>query len=110
MREPPGAMDAAQLSSPVPDPPPTRVLAALRPRMLELAAQRADGVHSYFVPVAHTRRARAAIGPDALLIAEQAAVLDQCPDTARPVARTHTSHYLARENYLEHLRSLWIPR
>jgi probable F420-dependent oxidoreductase len=110
MREYLDAMDSAPLSSPAPDPPVTRVLAALRPRMLELAAQRADGVHSYFVPVAHTRRARAAIGPDALMIAEQAAVLDECPDTARAVARTHTSHYLARENYQENLRSLGIPR
>jgi len=110
MREYLDAMDSAPLSSPAPDPPVTRVLAALRPRMLELAAERADGVHSYFVPVAHTRRARAAIGPDALLVTEQAAVLDQCPDTARAVARTHTSHYLARENYRENLRSLGIPR
>jgi probable F420-dependent oxidoreductase len=108
MREYLDAMDAAQLSSPVPDPPPTRVLAALRPRMLELAAQRTDGVHSYFVPVEHTRRARAAIGPGALLVPEQAVVLEQDPDAARALARTHTSHYLARENYQENLRSLGI--
>jgi probable F420-dependent oxidoreductase len=108
MREYLDAMDAAQLSSPVPDPPPTRVLAALRPRMLELAAQRTDGVHSYFVPVEHTRRARAAIGPGALLVPEQAVVLEQDPDAARALARTHTSHYLARENYRENLRSLGI--
>jgi hypothetical protein len=49
--------------------------------MLELAAQRTDGVHSYFVPVGHTRRARAAIGPDALLVPEQAVVLEHDPDT-----------------------------
>ena len=34
------------------------VLAALRPRMLELAATAADGAHPYFVPVEHTARAR----------------------------------------------------
>jgi probable F420-dependent oxidoreductase len=77
--------------------------------MLELAAQRSDGVHSYFVPVAHTRRARAAIGADALLVPEQAAVLERDPQTARAVARTYTSHYLARENYRENLRSLGFP-
>lgn len=109
MRDYLDAMDSAPLASPVPEPPVTRLLAALRPRMLELAAQQTDGAHSYFVPVAHTRRARAVIGPDALLVAEQAAVLDQGPDTARAVARTHTSHYLARENYRENLRSLGIP-
>jgi probable F420-dependent oxidoreductase len=109
MREYLDAMDNAPLSSPAPDPPATRVLAALRPRMLELAAQRTDGVHSYFVPVEHTRRARAAIGPRALLVPEQAVVLEQDPDAARALARTHTAHYLARENYRENLRSLGIP-
>jgi probable F420-dependent oxidoreductase len=109
MREYLDAMDSAPLSSPVPSTPVTRVLAALRPRMLELAAQRTDGVHSYFVPVAHTRRARAAIGADALLVPEQAAVLEPDPQTARAVARTYTSHYLARENYRENLRSLGFP-
>lgn len=109
MREYLDAMDSATLHSPVPEPGPTRVLAALRPRMLELAAQRTDGVHSYFVPVEHTRRARAAIGPDALLVPEQAVVLERDPATARAVARTHTGHYLARENYRENLRSLGMP-
>jgi probable F420-dependent oxidoreductase len=109
MREYLDAMDAAQLSSPVPDPPPARVLAALRSRMLELAARRAEGVHSYFVPVEHTRRARSILGPDALLIPEQAVVLERDPAAARALARTHTAHYLARENYRENLRSLGIP-
>jgi probable F420-dependent oxidoreductase len=109
MREYLDAMDAAQLSSPVPDPPPARVLAALRSRMLELAARRAEGVHSYFVPVEHTRRARSILGPDGLLIPEQAVVLEQDPAAARALARTHTAHYLARENYRENLRSLGIP-
>lgn len=109
MREYLDAMDAAPLSSPVPDPPPARVLAALRSRMLELAARRAEGVHSYFVPVEHTRRARSVLGPDALLIPEQAVVLEQDPAAARALARMHTAHYLARENYRENLRSLGIP-
>jgi probable F420-dependent oxidoreductase len=109
MREYLDAMDAARLSSPVPDLPPARVLAALRPRMLGLAAQQADGVHSYFVPVEHTRRARAAIGPGALLVPEQAIVLERDADTARALARTHISHYLARENYRENLRALGTP-
>jgi probable F420-dependent oxidoreductase len=108
MREYLDAMDSAPLSSPLPDPPVTRVLAALRPGMLELAARRTDGVHSYFVPVTHTRRARAAIGAGPLLVPELAVVLDRCSDTARAVARTYTSHYLARENYRENLRWLGI--
>jgi probable F420-dependent oxidoreductase len=74
--------------------------------MLQLAAERADGVHTYFVPVEHTRRARSAIGPRPLLVVEQAVVLEKDPATAREVARTHTSHYLARQNYRENLRLL----
>ena len=109
MREYLDAMDAAPLSSPVPDPPPARVLAALRPRMLDLAARRAEGVHSYFVPVEHTRRARQALGPDALLVPEQAVVLERDAAAARALARTHTSHYLARDNYRESLSSLGMP-
>ena len=44
-------------------PPERRVLAALGPRMLELAAARAAGAHPYFVPVEHTARAREILGP-----------------------------------------------
>ena len=38
--------------------PQRRILAALGPRMLELAAARAAGAHPYFVPVEHTAWAR----------------------------------------------------
>jgi probable F420-dependent oxidoreductase len=106
MREYLDAMDAAPLSSPVPQPRPARVLAALRPRMLALAGERADGVHSYFVPVEHTRRARAALGPEPLLIPELAVVIERDPEIARALARTHTSHYLARDNYRNNLHAL----
>jgi probable F420-dependent oxidoreductase len=109
MREYLDAMDGAPLASPVPDPPPARVLAALRPRMLELAAQRTEGVHSYFVPVEHTRRARAVLGPGPLLIPEQAVVLESDPAAARALARTHTAHYLTRENYRANLAALGMP-
>src|SRR5690606_28527049 len=44
------------------DEPVPTVLAALRPKMLELARDRADGAHPYFVPPAHTARAREILG------------------------------------------------
>jgi probable F420-dependent oxidoreductase len=44
-----------------------RMLAALGPRMLTLAGERAAGAHPYFVPVEHTDRARRIMGPTALL-------------------------------------------
>ena len=69
------ALDA--LDTPVP--PDRRVLAALGPRMLELAAARAAGAHPYFVPVEHTARARAILGPGPLLAPEVAVVLEADP-------------------------------
>ncbi|MBN6033721.1 TIGR03620 family F420-dependent LLM class oxidoreductase [Amycolatopsis sp. 195334CR] len=74
-------MDAADLS--VPAAPPRRVLAALGPRMLELAATRTDGAHPYFVPPEHTAIAREALGPKGYLAVEQTVVLDPDPGAAR---------------------------
>lgn len=93
--------------SPEPAEPGPVVLAALRPRMLELARGAADGAHPYFVPVEHTRRAREILGPDRLLAPELAIVLDPDPSRARRLARLHTgSFYLGAANYRENLR--WL--
>ena len=83
-----------------------RVLAALGPRMLRLCAERAAGAHPYFVPVEHASFARETLGPDALLIPEQAVVVERDPTTAREVARRHMSGYLSRPNYTDNLRRL----
>ncbi|MGK5554309.1 TIGR03620 family F420-dependent LLM class oxidoreductase [Actinomadura kijaniata] len=88
------AMDAVPRHGPVPDPAPRRVLAALGPRMLELAAERTWGAHPYFVPVEHTASARRAMGPDAFLGVEQAVVPDPDPGRARDVARAHVGFYV----------------
>jgi probable F420-dependent oxidoreductase len=72
--------------------------------MLELARDRAIGAHPYFVPVAHTRRAREILGPGPLLAPELAVVLERAPRRAREIARRHTVPYLARENYTNTLR------
>jgi probable F420-dependent oxidoreductase len=81
-----------------------RVLAALGPRMLNLAAERAQGAHTYFVPPEHTAHARARLGAGKLLAVEQAVVLDTDPTTARATARTHTRRYLPLLNYTNNLR------
>jgi len=44
-----------------------RVLAALGPQMLALAATRAAGAHTYLAPVGHTAWARKVLGPGVLL-------------------------------------------
>jgi probable F420-dependent oxidoreductase len=50
-------------AAPEPVPRDARVGAALGPKMLELAAQRSLGTHTYFVTVEHTRFAREHVGP-----------------------------------------------
>jgi probable F420-dependent oxidoreductase len=83
-----------------------RVLAALGPRMLALAAARSAGAHPCFVPVSHTARARQALGDGPPLAPEQAVVLESDPERARRIARRHTELYLAMPNYTGNLRSL----
>jgi probable F420-dependent oxidoreductase len=96
------ALDATASPRPVEE----RCLAALGPRMLELARDRSAGAHPYFVPVEHTRRARDILGPDALLAPEQAVVLETDPARAREIAREHVQRYLGVENYAINLRRL----
>ncbi|QES46652.1 LLM class F420-dependent oxidoreductase [Streptomyces venezuelae] len=89
------AMDTTPAHGPLPDPAPHRVLAALGPKMLALAAERTWGAHPYFVPVEHTARARRIMGPEAFLGVEQAVVLDTDRARAREVATAHVAGYLA---------------
>jgi probable F420-dependent oxidoreductase len=79
------------------------VLAALGDGMLRLAAERADGAHSYFVPVSHTAHARQVLGPAPLLAVEQTVVLDAEASSAREVARAFAAHYLELPNYANNL-------
>ena len=100
------AMDSALYFADPPPVAPVRVLAALGPKMLALAAERAAGAHPYFVPPEHTAVAREALGPDRILAPEQAVVLDTDPTTAREVARAHMATYLGLPNYTNNLRRL----
>jgi probable F420-dependent oxidoreductase len=99
-------MDRVVGDVPVVEVPVPRVLAALGPKMLALARDRADGAHPYFVPVQHTRAARRILGPDRLLIPEQAVVLSTDAEQARRIARGHTTSYLRLPNYVNNLRRL----
>ena len=99
------AMESALYMAPQPETEHV-VLAALGPKMLELAASAASGAHPYFVPIEHTAFAREHLGPDALLAPEQAVVLSTDPDQARAVARGHMATYLGLPNYTNNLRRL----
>ncbi|WP_405699616.1 TIGR03620 family F420-dependent LLM class oxidoreductase [Streptomyces sp. NBC_01383] len=83
-----------------------RVLAALGPKMLKLAADRALGAHPYLVSAEHTTEAREALGPDALLAPELSVVLDTDLDRARTTARNMLGMYLQLPNYTDNLLRL----
>jgi len=83
-----------------------RALAALGPRVLELARTRTAGALPYLVTPDHTRGARAQLGPEALLVAEQKVVLDDNPERARELGRARVGPYLRLSNYVANLRRI----
>jgi probable F420-dependent oxidoreductase len=82
------------------------VLAALGPKMLELARDNAGGAHPYLANPDHTAVARGVLGDGPLLAPEQPVVLDTDATTARAVARAHMAGYLALPNYRNNLLRL----
>lgn len=86
--------------------PAPRILAALGDRMLRLAAERALGAHTYFVPVEHTAHARALLGPEPVLAVELGVLAAQGEVAAGAVARDWAQHYLALPNYASNWRRL----
>lgn len=104
MREYLDAMDATTYAPPASADPALRVLAALAPKMLELARDRTQGAHPYLVTPEHTRFARSVLGDGRLLAPEQGFVLESDPARARTVARAHLKTYLVLPNY----RNNWL--
>jgi probable F420-dependent oxidoreductase len=81
---------------------PKRVLAALGPQALTLAASKSNGAHTYFVPVEHTAMARSLLGPEPLLAVEQAVVLGN----DRELAKAHVTSYMIARHQTNNLRRL----
>jgi len=100
------AMDRAPYVGPQPPEPPPTVLAALRPRMLGLSAERARGAHPYLVPPDHTARAREILGKGPWLCPEQMVLLESDAAKAREIARQNLRIYLGLPNYQANLR--WL--
>lgn len=86
--------------------PRSRVLAALGPRMLELARDRSLGAHPYIVPPEHTAGAREALGPGPLLAVELHVVRDTDPSAARALGRHVLANNLRLPNYRASFRRL----
>lgn len=78
-------------------------LAALGPKMLDLAGRRTRGSHPYFVTPDHTRFARQRLGVGPLLAPEVAVVVDADPERARVTARRYAKLYLGLRNYTSNL-------
>ena len=76
------------------------LLAALGPRMLELAGSRTAGTHPYLVTPDQTAVIRSGIGSDALVAVEQGVVLDADTARGRATARKALEMYLALPNYV----------
>ncbi len=81
-------------------------IAALGPKMLELARDRTAGAHPYLVTPEHTARARQAVGPDGLVAPEQGVVLETDADTARQIARQMLGGYAGLPNYVNNWKRL----
>ncbi|MEM7097413.1 MAG: TIGR03620 family F420-dependent LLM class oxidoreductase [Pseudomonadota bacterium] len=98
------AMNAAPYTAVQPTEAPPIVIAALGPKMLELAASHCTGAHPYFTSPEHTAMAREIMGPDAWLCVEQKVILEtdatKARDLARPVAKIY--------NRLPNYRNNWF--
>lgn len=99
-------LDAAPYTGYRPAEPPSYLLAALRTRMLRLAAERSAGAHTFLVTPEHTARAREIIGDASLLCPEQAVLLETDPTVARELGRGHLSRYLTQPSYRANLAEL----
>jgi probable F420-dependent oxidoreductase len=81
-------------------------IAALAPKMLELAATRTAGSHPYLGTPEHTAVVRRTMGPDALVAAEQGVILERDPGKARTIARGALQPYTGLPNYVNNWRRL----
>ena len=106
------AYAAAEYRAPLPHGDPPLLLAALRPRMLELAATHTAGAFPYLVPASYVAGARARIDaaaadagrPRPILVVSQASVIARDRSAARRAADRYLDRYLGLPNYLANLR------
>lgn len=81
-----------------------RVISALGPKMLAIAAERSAGTHPYLTVPHQATEMRTAMGPEALIAPEQTIVLDTDTVRSRSVARDFLSRYLPLVNYASTMR------
>ncbi|WP_406423621.1 TIGR03620 family F420-dependent LLM class oxidoreductase [Streptomyces sp. NBC_01589] len=89
--------------APTPVPVGERVMAALGPKMTQLAAHRTAGVHPFMVTPEYSAAAREQLGDGPLLAPYQAVVLESDPGKARAAARDFLGAFLSMEHYARSL-------
>jgi probable F420-dependent oxidoreductase len=94
------ALDAASV------PTSRRVLAALGPKVLALAAERSGGAHPYLTTPEHTAQARQLVGNTVFLAPEHKVVLTTDADEAREIGRKSIDFYFDLSNYVNNWRRL----
>ena len=94
------ALDAAKV------PTSRRVVAALGPKVLKLAAQRSAGAHPYLTTPTHTGQARALIGNTVFLAPEHKVVLAWYAGASRVIGRKRVYFYLNLSNSLNNCKRL----
>jgi probable F420-dependent oxidoreductase len=106
MRDTLAAIQGALYKGPEPEVDAPIVIAALRPKMMELAGTQARGAHPYLVTPEHTRRARQILGQGPWLCPEQMVILTTDAQKAREIARANLQVYLRAPNYQNNLFEL----
>lgn len=92
-------LDQAPAAVPVED----RVLAALGPKMVELAGKRTAGVHPFMVTPEYSAATRGRLGDGPVLAPYQAVVLERDPGKARAAARDFLGAFLSMDHYARNL-------
>lgn len=100
------AMAAVSYGGPPPLEKPLTVIAALGPKMLELAGAVADGAHPFGTTPGHTAQARAILGSGKLLLVEQKVLLESDPEVARIIGRGLVSGLAGIPNYRNNLQRM----
>ncbi|EFG78499.1 putative F420-dependent oxidoreductase, MSMEG_4141 family [Mycobacterium parascrofulaceum ATCC BAA-614] len=83
-----------------------RILAALGPKMLQLAAERSAGANPALTPTRYNYAARTELGHGPLLVPVQAILLNATQQTARVVGSQIADVYLGLRNYVNNWRRL----
>ena len=94
------ALDAANV------PTSSRVLAALGPKVLTLAAARSAGAHPYLTTPEHTGQAHGLIGNAVFLAPEHKVVIARDAAQAREIGRQTVEFYLDLSNYVNNWKRL----